>query len=269
MHSPDSALGAQPATAHCYALVPCAGVGARSGAAVPKQYVELAGQALVAHTLRALGQVPGLAAVLVVLSPQDDVFEQAVPGFVGEAAWIARCGGNTRAESVQAGLAELRRRGATATDWVLVHDAARCLIQAKWVQGLMDTCRNDAVGGLLALPLADTLKAADDGCLGHCPALPRAVDTLERSGKWAAQTPQMFRLGLLEQALRQAHETGRVVTDESSAIEALGLHPLLVEGCLENFKVTWPADFALAHRLLQAPQPGPSLGPVGGAAPSD
>jgi 2-C-methyl-D-erythritol 4-phosphate cytidylyltransferase len=123
------------------------------------------------------------------------------------------------------------------------------------VQGLIEACRHDAVGGLLALPLADTLKAARAGSSASADPQPRAVDTLDRAGKWAAQTPQMFRLGLLEQALRQAQEAALAVTDESSAIEALGLRPLLVEGRLENFKVTWPADFALAERLLHPPAP--------------
>jgi 2-C-methyl-D-erythritol 4-phosphate cytidylyltransferase len=123
---------------------------------------------------------------------------------------------------------------------VLVHDAARCLLRPAWVQRLVDACRDDAVGGLLALPLADTLKAAD--------AEGRAEATLPRDGKWLAQTPQMFRLGLLQCALREA---GPGVTDEASAVEALGLRPRLVPGELENLKVTWPGDFALAARLLE------------------
>jgi 2-C-methyl-D-erythritol 4-phosphate cytidylyltransferase len=123
---------------------------------------------------------------------------------------------------------------------VLVHDAARCLLRPAWVQRLVDACRDDAVGGLLALPLADTLKAADSEG--------RVEATLLRDGKWLAQTPQMFRLGLLQRALREA---GPGVTDEASAVEALGLRPRLVPGELENLKVTWPGDFALAARLLE------------------
>jgi 2-C-methyl-D-erythritol 4-phosphate cytidylyltransferase len=137
------------------------------------------------------------------------------------------------------GLAELVRRGAGADDWVLVHDAARCLLQPEWVDRLIDACRTDAVGGLLALPVADTLKQAQTD---------RSLHTLARADKWAAQTPQMFRIGLLRQAMAQA---GDAVTDEASAIEAMGHAPLLVRGELENFKVTWPAELALAQRLLQ------------------
>ena len=219
-----------------YALVPAAGVGARSGADRPKQYVEIAGRAMLAHTLAALAGVPRLTASLVVISPEDGQFEAAVPGF--DAAWLARSGGATRAKSVANGLAELTARGARADDWVLVHDAARCLVRAEWIERLIAACEADAVGGLLAYPLPDTLKQADDG---------RVSATIERRGKWAAQTPQMFRLGLLAQALAHA---GDAVTDEASAIESLGHAPRLVEAPLENFKVTWPADFALAERLL-------------------
>jgi 2-C-methyl-D-erythritol 4-phosphate cytidylyltransferase len=120
-----------------------------------------------------------------------------------------------------------------------VHDAARCLLRPAWVQRLIDACAADAVGGLLALPLADTLKASAQG---------RVTATLPRDGKWLAQTPQMFRLGLLQRALREA---GHTVTDEASAVEAIGLQPRLVPGDAENIKLTWPADFALAQRLLK------------------
>jgi 2-C-methyl-D-erythritol 4-phosphate cytidylyltransferase len=234
-----------------FALVPCAGVGARAGADRPKQYVELAGKPLVAHTLNALAQVRRLSATLVVLSPADEMFQALVPGFVGPRGWIAHCGGETRAQSVAAGLEALLRLGAQAEDWVLVHDAARCLLQPAWVDRLIDACESDDVGGLLALPLADTLKAEQGG---------RVQSTVSRSGKWAAQTPQMFRLGLLRQALAVASgQEDFVVTDESSAVEALGLQPRLVAGSVENFKVTFPEDFALAERLLSTRGPQPLL----------
>lgn len=237
------AVGTLP---RCFALVPAAGVGERSGAAGPKQYVSLAGRPMLAHTLAALSRVPGLVATLVVLSTEDDQFEAAVPEFQGEACWVARCGGESRADSVANGLDELIARGAQPHDWVLVHDAARCLLRPEWVVRLMDACEPDEVGGLLALPLADTLKASGAGS-------GRVTATLDRQGKWAAQTPQMFRLGLLKPALNLALSsgTGMAVTDEASAIEALGHSPLLVKSSLENFKVTWPADFALAERLLR------------------
>ena len=224
--------------ARCYALVPCAGVGERAGLGAPKQYARIAGHSLVAHTLIALAQVPRLHAALVVLAPHDAQFDADASAVAAQSVWVARCGGETRAATVANGLAELQQRGARDDDWVLVHDAARCLLRPAWVERLIDACRVDAVGGLLALPLADTLKQAAAG---------RAQRTLPRSDKWAAQTPQMFRLGLLRRALAQA---GPEITDEASAVEALGLHPLLVPGELENFKITWPADLDLAGRLL-------------------
>lgn len=225
----------------CYALVPCAGTGTRAGGEGPKQYRMLAGRPLVAHTLAALAAVPRLAATLVVLAPGDAGFDAALPGFEGARGWVVRRGGATRAASVAAGVDELLARGAAADDWVLVHDAARCLLRPEWVDALIDACAGDAVGGLLAQPLADTIKQAGaDG---------RVAATVDRAGKWAAQTPQMFRIGLLRRALAAA---GPGVTDEAGAVEALGLAPRLVAAPLENFKLTWPEDFELAERLLRA-----------------
>ena len=223
--------------ARLYALVPCAGIGLRAGQGGPKQYAVLAGRSLVAHTLQALADVARLSATLVVLSPDDDAFARHAPAFPG---WIAKAGGSTRAQTVANGLVELQQRGATANDWVLVHDAARCLLRAEWVDTLIEACIDDAVGGLLAQPLADTLKRGPDD---------RVERTVDRRGMWAAQTPQMFRIGLLQRALAEA---GDAVTDEASAIEALGHAPKLVAAPMENFKLTYPADFELAERLLRA-----------------
>lgn len=220
----------------CYALVPCAGVGERAGPGGPKQYREVAGRSVVAHTLAALAGVARLENTLVVLAADDREFAARAPDFGG---WWEPCGGATRAASVAAGLDALARRGARDTDWVLVHDAARCLVRPADIESLIAACEHDAVGGLLALPVADTLKRETEG---------RVAATLDRRLTWQAQTPQMFRLGLLRAALAAA---GDGVTDEASAIEALGHAPKLVPGALENFKLTWPADFALAERLLR------------------
>jgi 2-C-methyl-D-erythritol 4-phosphate cytidylyltransferase/2-C-methyl-D-erythritol 4-phosphate cytidylyltransferase/2-C-methyl-D-erythritol 2,4-cyclodiphosphate synthase len=239
-----------PATVPCHALVPCAGVGARSGAAGPKQYVAVAGRSMVEHTLLALLDVERLHGVTVVLAPDDRQFEDHVH-LRSPRLHLARCGGATRADTVAAGLAALRDGGAGDDDWVLVHDAARCLLRPAWVDALIDACADDAVGGLLALPLADTLKQAGPDA-GEAPAAgARVLATVDRADKWQAQTPQMFRLGLLSRALAQAGAAGRAVTDESSAVEALGLAPRLVAGSSENFKLTYPADFDLAERLLR------------------
>jgi len=219
-----------------YALVPCAGTGSRAGAGIPKQYVTLAGQAMVWHTLQALAQVPRLRGTLVVLAHDDDAFERHAPEFGG---WACRCGGATRAASVANGLDELLARGASAHDWVLVHDAARCLLRPQWVDRLIDACVGHGTGGLLALPVADTLKRSVGGL---------SAETVARDDKWAAQTPQMFRIGVLRDALARA---GDDVTDEASAVERVGGQPLLVPGEFENFKVTTPGDFDLARRLLE------------------
>ncbi len=233
--------------ARCYALVACAGVGERAGRGGPKQYRRLAGHTVVAHTLAALAAVPRISNTLVVLAPDDGEFAISVPAFGG---WVEACGGASRAESVAAGLNALLRHGVRAHDWVLVHDAARCLVRPAAIERLLDACIGDTVGGLLALPMSDTLKQADDG--------DRVAATLDRRGKWTAQTPQMFRLGLLQQALARA---GATVTDEASAVEALGHAPRLVRGEPDNFKLTWPADFELAERLLAGTDAGPRPSP--------
>ncbi len=219
-----------------YALVPCAGVGERAGVGGPKQYARVGDRAVVAHTLAALARVTRATQTLVMLASGDSQFEAAAPGFKG---WVERDGGATRAATVRAGLAALKRHGAHDDDWVMVHDAARCLVQPAWIDRLIDACEHDEIGGLLALPLADTLKQAD--------VHGRVRTTVDRTGKWAAQTPQMFRLALLAQALDAA---GDAVTDEASAVEALGHAPLLVPGHADNFKLTWPEDFARAERVL-------------------
>jgi len=229
---PDAA-----AAARLYALVPSAGVGERSGAAGPKQYQMLGARSVLGHTLAALEQVARLSEVLVVVSSGDTQFAAHLAGFKASAV---ACGGATRAQSVRNGLDALLARGARRSDWVLVHDAARCLVRPAWIDALIDVCKDDPVGGLLALPVADTLKSEHEG---------RVEATLDRRGKWQAQTPQMFRIGMLIDALDHA---GPGVTDEASAIEAVGHAPRLVAASLENFKVTYPADFELAERLLKA-----------------
>ena len=231
-----------------FALVPCAGSGSRSGAAGPKQYEELAGRALVLWTLEALARVDELDGTLVVLSPGDTQFSALSAEGDAEAAaacWRANVGGASRAETVYAGLHDLLARGAREDDWVLVHDAARCLVHPDSIRRLIDECRDDAVGGLLAMPVADTLK--------HSDAHARVDATVPRERVWAAQTPQMFRIGMLREALRTGFTRRDLqITDEASAIEAAGLAPRLVRGDFENLKVTWPEDFALAERLLRS-----------------
>ncbi len=224
-----------PAKARHFALIPCAGNGSRAGTTGPKQYERIAGQPMIWHTLSAFAAVPRIARTLVVVAPGDGFFERNPT----TSALVVPCGGATRAGSVTNGLRELRRAGAVDADWVLVHDAARCLITPELINRLIDACADDEVGGLLAHPLADTLKVEDEG---------RVQMTVPRDDKWLAQTPQMFRLGMLRQALEAA---GDRVTDESSAIEHMGLRPRLVPAGALNFKVTYPEDFVMAEAVLR------------------
>lgn len=190
---------------------------------------------MVMHTLSAFAKVSRLAGTLVVVSAGDSFFANH-----DATVLVAACGGSTRAASVFNGLSALLEQGATPADWVLVHDAARCLIEAKQIDALIDVCAIDKVGGLLALKLPDTLKSEVSG---------RVSATVERADKWLAQTPQMFRIGDLQAALLAV---GDKVTDDASAMEAMGHAPLLVEGSAQNFKVTYPQDFAMAEALLLA-----------------
>ena len=231
-------MTANPVNARFFALIPCAGQGRRAAAPasspLAKQYRVIAGQAMVLHTLAAFSAVARLSRTLVVVAPGDRFFDPLLE----KSFDVAARGGASRADTVLNGLEVLLHFGAETHDWVLVHDAARCLTTAEQINALMDACAHDEVGGLLAHKLPDTLKIAAGG---------RVAGTVDRGDKWLAQTPQMFRIGTLKQALEAA---GGAVTDESSAIEALGLAPKLVLGSAQNFKVTYPEDFALAEAIL-------------------
>ncbi|WP_353133443.1 2-C-methyl-D-erythritol 4-phosphate cytidylyltransferase [Limnohabitans sp.] len=229
-----------PTSMRFFAVIPCAGFGSRAGTAMPKQYQPIAGLPMVVHTLNAFAGVQRISKGVLVLAPDDAHMDGVLTAHPLSLFSTSRTGGATRAESVLAGLRELLKQGAQDADWVLVHDAARCLVTPAQINALIDACQNDAVGGLLAHKLADTLKTEKNG---------RVAQTVDRADKWLAQTPQMFRIGLLLQALGHA---GAVVTDEASAIESMGLSPLLVPGNAQNFKVTYPEDFALAAAFLNS-----------------
>ena len=226
-----------------FVLIPCAGSGSRAGGTGPKQYQRIAGWPMVRHTLEAFRALAGrFAGIALVVSPQDREVGAALPRFPAEGEHLLQVGGATRAASVRNGLTALRQTaGAGPHDWVLVHDAARCLVTPTQIEALVAACEHDAVGGLLAHRLPDTLKVASpEG---------RVAGTLTRADKWLAQTPQMFRIGMLLDALERA---GDAVTDEASAIESVGLAPLLVPGSAQNLKLTFPEDFALAEALLKS-----------------
>lgn len=221
-----------------YAIVPAAGSGARFGAEKPKQYLDLLGRPLIFHTLAALTAHPAIERVWVVLAPDDPWWPRHDWSELGPKLETVRCGGATRAESVGNGL-QAAAMAAADDDWILVHDAARPCLSRPMLDALCDELADDPVGGLLAVPVADTLKRAD--------ANQRVAATEPRDGLWQAQTPQMFRYGRLVEALSKHN----AVTDEAGAIEALGLKPKLVRGDSTNLKVTFPADLALAAMILR------------------
>ncbi|RJG06226.1 2-C-methyl-D-erythritol 4-phosphate cytidylyltransferase [Noviherbaspirillum cavernae] len=223
-----------------FALIPAAGVGARLGAGYPKQYLPIAGKPMVLHVLETFASSSAIAHVFLVVSAEDGYIRDAlaaVPHLAGRVTVIYN-GGATRQQSVLNGLHAIREQ-AGDDDWVLVHDAARPGLTVELIDRLVDALRDDPVGGILALPVVDTLKRAARDV--------RIENTVSREGLWAAQTPQMFRYALLRRALEQPAE----VTDEASAVEAMGLQPKLVEGSPRNFKVTLPHDIALAELYLK------------------
>jgi 2-C-methyl-D-erythritol 4-phosphate cytidylyltransferase len=212
----------------------------RFGGSMPKQYVPLGGAPLLRRSIDALNDAVVLEAVFVVLAPGDKLYAERVGTVRGVEALY--CGGSTRGESVKNGLDAIGRR-AEAEDWVLVHDAARPCVDVTTLNRLLHELEHEPVGGLLAVPLADTLKRAEAG------AGLRAMSTESRDGLWCAQTPQMFRFAILEHAFRNA-DTSKI-TDEAQAVEALGVRPRLVQGSPLNIKVTYPEDVALAEAILE------------------
>lgn len=223
-----------------YGLIPAAGSGSRMGSEVPKQYQQLAGRPLIHHAIDALCTHERLQQVFVVLAPEDGQFRR-----YDWSAYYGRleplyCGGSTRAASVLNGLMAMVD-AIELDDWVMVHDAARPCLSKLLINRLLTEIADDAVGGLLAVPVADTLKRADNNG--------RIVGTTSRENLWQAQTPQIFRYRLLLEALRKAKDGS--VTDEASAIEQMGLRPRLVLGSAGNLKVTWADDMDFAEISLK------------------
>lgn len=222
-----------------WAVVPAAGQGTRFRSALPKQYTPLLGRPMLSWTLAALLDAPGIAGIVVALAPDDTRWPA-----LDEAAdpRVRRClGGSRREQSVARGL-EALAGVASDTDWVLVHDAARPCLRREDLDLLFDRLDTDPVGGLLAVPASDTLKQSNPSG--------QVLATVPRDGLWRALTPQMFRFGLLRRALALCLERERVVTDEASAVESLGLQPRLLRGRADNIKVTGPEDAALAEAIL-------------------
>lgn len=226
-----------------FALIPAAGVGARMAASGPKQYLKIGGKPMLRHAIDAFLFSELIAHTYVVVSPDDPIIDSVVPS---HGVTVLRCGGDTRMESVRNGLAAL---GPTLreNDWVLVHDAARPGLDDALIEKLITATGEHPVGGLLALPVVDTVKRSTGG-------EPGTLSTVAREGLWLAQTPQMFRYKLLRDALSAVRDPGQI-TDDASAVEALGLSPKLVEGHPRNMKVTLPTDVRIAEMYLATAQP--------------
>jgi 2-C-methyl-D-erythritol 4-phosphate cytidylyltransferase len=227
-----------------WAIVPAAGSGSRMSAALPKQYLQLGDRTVLEHTLDTLLAVETIRGVLLVVAPDDNVWQSILPRYAGKSLDVVN-GGAERCHSVLNGLDALTDKAA-ASDWVLVHDAARPCVRRDDIRALMDSIDADSDGGLLGVQVADTMKrVAADG---------RVIATVDRGGLWHALTPQMFRLEALRTALRQAIAANSLVTDEASAMELAGYRPQMVQGHRDNIKITLPVDLALAAFYLQTGQ---------------
>lgn len=229
----------QTATPRLWAIVPAAGSGRRVGADIPKQYLTLAGRTVLEHSLAALDALPDLAGIMIVIAPDDVHWPRLRPTL--RTSLMTTSGGAERADSVANALAQLSL-SAAPNDWVLVHDAARPCVRVADIKLLLSQLQLDPVGGLLATPVRDTMKQAD--------AEQRCESTPDRARLWHALTPQMFRIGMLREALVAALAAGVRATDEASAMEYVGHRPRLIEGQPDNLKITRPDDLALAEFYL-------------------
>ena len=218
-----------------HVIIPAAGTGSRMANVLPKQYMPLAGKPMISHTIQVFFNHPRIASIHLALSPDDD-FWRSLPLEPTSKLKLHYSGSESRAETV---LNTLQAIDVAEGDWILVHDAARPGLTHALLDDLLRELEHDPVGGLLALPLADTLKQSDQ--FNH------VGKTIPRDHLWQAQTPQMFRLGLLKQALSSYNGAP---TDEAEAIEALGLQPKLVQGELRNLKITYPQDLAMLEALI-------------------
>jgi 2-C-methyl-D-erythritol 4-phosphate cytidylyltransferase len=238
--------------AQCHALLPTAGTGSRLGGILPKQFQELAGKPMLSYALEAFIHSPEITSIWVGVSPS--FFDSPILNTLYSASSAVQflpSGGPTRQETVRNTLAAMLEAGIPETDWVLVHDAARPGISPELIEKLIHAVRQAGEGGLLAMPLADTLKMADTNS-GIAGKLNRAKKTISREYLWQAQTPQMFGLKRLHDAIQEGIRLEADITDEASAMELVGANPLLIEGATRNFKVTHPADWELMKTILQA-----------------
>ncbi len=234
MNSPDSS--GVPAY---WVVVPAAGIGSRMGAACPKQYLPLLEKTVLEHTLERLLALPVITQIHVALAEDDEFWLQLALARNDNIIRVA--GGKERADSVLNGLQALSAL-ARDNDWVLVHDAARPCVRVQEVMALIDVVGDHPVGGILGVPVSDTLKQVSSAVIDK---------TIDRSALWQAQTPQLFRIGLLRDCLQRALTEGKIITDEASALEAYDYRPLMIQGRSDNIKITRQEDLAIAAMLMQ------------------
>lgn len=228
-----------------FALIPAAGSGTRIGGDTPKQYQSIAGRPMLAHSVASFVACGRIEHVYVVVAPHDERAARVLEPHWMDRVTLLPCGGTARDATVSNGLNAMTGQAAE-DDWVLVHDAARPGLTVELIERLIDAVSADEVGGLLAIPVPDTIKRESSEHYG------RVDRTVPREGVWLAQTPQMFRYGTLRRALQHARERGLTITDESSAVELLGLHPRLVQGSARNMKVTYREDVAAVQAWMNA-----------------
>ena len=224
-----------------HALIPAAGQGDRFGGSIPKQYAKVAGRPVLAHAIVPFHEHPQISGVTVVLAEDDERFHTL--GFSGNTGISTVTGGVTRAESVLRGLDHIRQLDPQA-DWVLVHDAARPCLSRTDLDRLLSEGLANPHGAILAIPMRDTLKSGDEN---NC-----IKATVDRAGLWAAQTPQLFPLESLMDAMQSMLDAGLQPTDEAAAMEHRGARPSLVMGSVANIKITWPGDLAVAEAWLSS-----------------
>lgn len=226
-------------TPQVHVLIPAAGRGTRYGGAMLKQYLPVAGRSVLAHSINAFQFHPRISSITVILAPEDQLFESSVGRLAASVNTVI--GGDTRAQSVRNGLQFISDNHSTS-DWALVHDAARPCLSSSRLEKFLDQGLESENGAILATPVGDTLKRAGDS--------QEILGTVDRSHLWAAQTPQLFRVGVLADAIDAAQEAGCDLTDEASAMEFVGLKPLLVMGSAANIKITHSSDLAIAEALF-------------------
>ncbi|MGH1373310.1 MAG: 2-C-methyl-D-erythritol 4-phosphate cytidylyltransferase [Cellvibrionaceae bacterium] len=224
----------------CWAIVPAAGIGTRMGADKPKQYLLLNGKTILEHTIERLLQLPYLKGLVLVVNPFDEIWPTLAITNHPKVKVVE--GGQERCDSVLNGLYALEAL-LQPLDWVMVHDAARPCVDLRDVDQLVEELDEHLVGGILGVPVSDTIKRLNDNY--------GIEDTVDRRVLWQAQTPQLFRYGILTQCLQRALQAGEAITDEASALESANYVPLMVEGRRDNIKITRPEDLPMAELILK------------------